>query len=122
MIGARIAVIVCTPPLRYAIRLDFYPFEVSAFYFSLQMQIEEIDNPFEALILAMLLPGIAHVAPQRESMLDAFENLDLIPMLSLVHYVDGSAPVLLLERDIVRGAGQEERVFLGELIRVRTLI
>jgi hypothetical protein len=86
------------------------------------MQIEEVDNPFEALILAMLLPGIAHVAPQREPMLDAFEDLDLIPMLSLVHDVDGSAPVLLLECDIVCGAGQEEGVFWGELIRVRMLV
>jgi hypothetical protein len=104
MIDARIAVIVCTPPPRYAIRFGFYPFEVSAFYFSPQMQIEEVDNPFEALILAMLLPGIAHVAPQRESMLDAFENLDLIPMLSLVHDVDRSAPVLLLKCLIMCGA------------------
>jgi hypothetical protein len=85
------------------------------------MQIEKVHNPLEALILTMLLPGIAHIPPQRKSMLDALENLDLVPVLSLVHYVDGSAPVLLLESRIVRGARQEERIFEGEMIRVRTL-
>jgi hypothetical protein len=78
------------------------------------MQIEKVHNPLEALILTMLLPGIAHIPPQREPMLDALENLDLVPVLSLVHDVDGSAPVLLLERDIVCGAGQEEGVFRKE--------
>ena len=85
------------------------------------MHVEEVDNPFEALVLAMLLPGIAHIPPQRKSMLDALENLDLVPVLSLVHDVDGPAPVLLLERRIVRGAGQEEGVFRKrkKTIRVR---
>ena len=99
-----------------------HPSEVSApAYFSLQMQIEKVHNPLEALILTMLLPGIAHIPPQREPMLDALENLDLVPVLSLVHDVDGPAPVLLLERRIVRGAGQEEGVFRKKTktIRVR---
>jgi hypothetical protein len=81
------------------------------FYSSLQVQIEEVHNSLEALILAMLLPGIAHIPPQRESMLNTFENLDLVPVLSLVHDIDGSASVLLLECGIVCGAGQQERVF-----------
>jgi hypothetical protein len=72
--------------------------------FSLEMHIEELHNPLEALVLAMLLPWIAHVPSQREAMFDAFEDLDLILVLSLVHYINSSTSTLLRERDIVRGA------------------
>jgi hypothetical protein len=69
------------------------------------MHIEEVHNPLETLILAMLLPGIAHVTSQREAMLNAFEDLDLVSVLSLVHYVDSSASAVLWECDIVCSAG-----------------
>lgn len=69
------------------------------------MHIEEIHDPLETLILAMLLPGVAHVPSKCEAMLDAFEDLDLVPVLSLVHYVDGSASAVLWERDVVCSTG-----------------
>ena len=68
------------------------------------MHIEELHNPFEALVLEMLLPWIAYVPSQREAMLDAFEHLDLILVLSLFHYIDSSTSILLREGDIVCGA------------------
>jgi hypothetical protein len=79
--------------------------------FSLEMHVEELHNPLEALVLAMLLPGVAHVPSQREAMLDALEDLDLVLVLSLVHYIHGSASALFRESGIVLGARKEERVF-----------
>jgi hypothetical protein len=48
------------------------------------MHIEEAQNPFTALILAMCLPEIAQVPSQRETMLDAFEDLNLASVLSSI--------------------------------------
>jgi hypothetical protein len=40
--------------------------------------------------------------------------LDLVLVLSLVHYIHGSASALFRESGIVLGARKEERVFLGD--------